>query len=172
MANMKELLQNMIEKINDKANATDIPSIEGFASKTYIDEKIADLVNSAPETLDTLGELATAIQENEGVAEALNSAIGSKQDKITGYENQIAVFNIDGELVAKDLDKTLTQEGAAADAKAVGDIINAYGWNDLKNKPNEQDAFEILSELEIVSPAMASDGSIYTDKNGVVYSLI
>ena len=42
----------------------------------------------------------------------------------------------------------------------------------IKNKPNENDAFEILNELGIISPATASDGSIYTDKNGVIYSLI
>lgn len=29
-------------------------------AKSYTDTKVADLVNSAPETLDTLGELATA----------------------------------------------------------------------------------------------------------------
>ena len=48
------------------------------ANKKYVDEKVAALVDSAPETLDTLKEVATAIQENETVVEALNSAIGTK----------------------------------------------------------------------------------------------
>jgi len=42
---------------------------------------IADLVNSAPETLDTLGELATVLQENESVVNTLNAAIGNKAEK-------------------------------------------------------------------------------------------
>lgn len=42
---------------------------------------IADLVNSAPETLDTLGELATVLQENENVVNTLNAAIGNKAEK-------------------------------------------------------------------------------------------
>ena len=50
-------------------------------AKSYADTAIADLVNSAPETLDTLGELAAAFQENEEVVDALNDAITNKADK-------------------------------------------------------------------------------------------
>lgn len=50
-------------------------------ANSYTDTAVANLVNSAPETLNTLGELATAIQENEGVIEALNSAVGNKASK-------------------------------------------------------------------------------------------
>lgn len=57
--------------------------LNGYATEDYVDTKIADLVNSAPETLDTLGEVATAIAENETVVNALNSAIGNKADKTT-----------------------------------------------------------------------------------------
>ena len=53
-------------------------------AKAYADTEIAALVNSAPETLDTLGELAAALQENESVVDALNSAITNKVDKVDG----------------------------------------------------------------------------------------
>lgn len=53
-------------------------------AKAYADAEIAALVNSAPETLDTLGELAAALQENESVVDALNSAITNKVDKVAG----------------------------------------------------------------------------------------
>jgi len=46
----------------------------------YIDTEVAALVNSAPETLDTLGELANALQENEDVVSALDAAITTKVD--------------------------------------------------------------------------------------------
>ena len=49
--------------------------------ETHVDTKIADLVNSAPEMLDTLGEVAKAIQENETVIDALNNTIDNKADK-------------------------------------------------------------------------------------------
>lgn len=55
--------------------------IANKADKDYVDTKVADLVNSAPETLDTLGELATAFAENKEVVEALDTAITNKKDK-------------------------------------------------------------------------------------------
>lgn len=92
----------MSRKINNKALTADITlsasdvgaDASGTATtkanaalvsaKSYTDTKIAALVDSAPTTLDTLAEIATAIQENETVVEALNSAIGNKVDKVSG----------------------------------------------------------------------------------------
>ena len=54
---------------------------------SYTDTAIANLVDSAPETLNTLNELAVAIQENEGVVEAFNQGIVSKQDKLISGTN-------------------------------------------------------------------------------------
>ncbi len=47
----------------------------------YTDQKIADLIGGAPETLDTLKEVADAIQANKNVSTALDAAIGTKADK-------------------------------------------------------------------------------------------
>ena len=47
-------------------------------SKQYTDTKISQLINSAPTALDTLGEIAAAMEENASVVEALDAAIGSK----------------------------------------------------------------------------------------------
>lgn len=47
-------------------------------ANSYTDTVVANLVNSAPETLDTLGEIATALQDNVEVVDALNAAIGNK----------------------------------------------------------------------------------------------
>ena len=58
-----------------------LDSIANKANKTYVDEKIAGLINSAPETLDTLGELATAFSENKDVVDTLNESIVNKQNK-------------------------------------------------------------------------------------------
>lgn len=50
-------------------------------AKTYTDTAISNLINGAPTTLDTLGEIATAMAENEEVVAALDAAIGGKADK-------------------------------------------------------------------------------------------
>lgn len=49
-------------------------------AKLHTDTEIANLINSAPTTLDTLGEIATAMEENADVVQALDEAIGSKAD--------------------------------------------------------------------------------------------
>ena len=48
------------------------------SANSYTDTKIADLINSAPTTLDTLGEIATAMEENADVVAALDAAVGTK----------------------------------------------------------------------------------------------
>ena len=55
-------------------------AISTKAEKSYVDERVAALVNSAPETLDTLGELATAFNENKEVVDALDAAITTKKN--------------------------------------------------------------------------------------------
>lgn len=53
-------------------------------AKGYTDTEINNLVNGAPEAMDTLAELAAAISENSDLMDALNAAIGNKVDKIDG----------------------------------------------------------------------------------------
>lgn len=48
------------------------------SSKSYTDTKVAALINGAPETLDTLDELAAALKDNADIVDTLNSAIGNK----------------------------------------------------------------------------------------------
>mgnify|MGYP003298218398 CR=1 FL=1 len=65
-------------------NAEGILSIF-LKGKEYTDEQITSLINSAPETLDTLGELALAFEENKDVVAAIDSAI-TKKANITDLE--------------------------------------------------------------------------------------
>ena len=51
------------------------------SAKSYTDTKISDLIDGAPETMDTLKELSNAITENKSVEEALNAAIGKKANQ-------------------------------------------------------------------------------------------
>lgn len=48
----------------------------------YTDTKVSELVGSAPEKLDTLEEVADALQKNDDVVTALTEAIGTKQSKL------------------------------------------------------------------------------------------
>lgn len=41
----------------------------------------------------------------------------------------------------------------------------------LRNEVEDEDAVEIVAEMGLIDPVAAEDGSIYTDENGVMYSL-
>lgn len=47
----------------------------------YADKKVADLIGGAPESLDTLKEVADAIKENESIMDALDAAVGKKANQ-------------------------------------------------------------------------------------------
>ena len=52
--------------------------LTGYATETYVDTAVSDLVNSAPATLDTLGELAAALGEDLNLSTTVAAQIGSK----------------------------------------------------------------------------------------------
>ena len=54
---------------------------KNFATEEYVEQKISSLVESAPETLDTLGELAAALNNDENFAATVINQISNKLDK-------------------------------------------------------------------------------------------
>ena len=114
------------------ANTT-IPSIDGLATETYVNNKVAGIVNSAPETLDTLNELAAALGNDPNFATTVATQIGNKVDKIEGkglstndYTNpeKSKLAGIETGANKTTIDSTLSVSGNAADAKATGDAIS------------------------------------------------
>lgn len=63
---------------------TEIPSISGLATETYVDSKVAGIVDSAPETLNTLNELSAALGDDPNFATTIATQIGGKVDKVNG----------------------------------------------------------------------------------------
>lgn len=106
--------------------------------KTEVDKKIADLVNSAPETLDTLGELATALQENEEVVNAINQAITDKADadivltktEQTLTDEELTQVRSNLKFIGKDVaGQTFTVEGTEVTASVNAEIFGDYENN-------------------------------------------
>lgn len=109
-------------------NAKNI-TIENEDIIDVIDDKLAALVNSAPETLDTLGELAEAMTTNSDAIEALETIATSKASQ-------------------SDLDTTNENvselQGLVGDTSVATQIANAIegfesfsgDYNDLENAPN------------------------------------
>lgn len=85
--NGKALTSNITLSASDVGalpNTTVIPSINGLATETYVNNKVAGLVDSAPATLDTLNELAAALGDDPNFATTVANQIGTKVDKVNG----------------------------------------------------------------------------------------
>ena len=98
----------------------DKKEISKYASISYVDEKVAGIVNSAPETLDTLQELAKALGNDPNFATTVATQIGKKVDKTDGM--------------------TLTHNDLTNELKANYDAAYNYSqakhsYNDLTDKP-------------------------------------
>lgn len=83
------------------------------------------------------------------------------------------------------VDTKVNEVGALVGDTSVSDQINEAllnsqaDWDQtdstkpdyIKNKPDENDALELVSEMGLAEPVFAEDGSVYTDENGVLYTL-
>ena len=100
-----------------------------ITTKSYVDTKISTLIDSAPETLNTLNELATAIQENDTVIDTLNTAIGNKANQTSLDETNTNVTNLQTEMtnVKTSLDSKLGPESVDAE-------LSDTSTNPIQNK--------------------------------------
>jgi hypothetical protein len=85
------------------------------ATKLYVDTKVADLVNSAPSTLDTLGEIATAIQAGGTVYDSFVLKAGST---MTGALTLSGAPTVDLHAATKAYVDTVAGSATAAAASA------------------------------------------------------
>ena len=68
---------------NDLTDKPTIPDLTGYATETYVNTAVSNLVDSAPTTLNTLNELAAALGDDANYATTISTALGNKLDSIT-----------------------------------------------------------------------------------------
>jgi len=76
---------------NDLLNKPTIPSLSGYATETYVDNAVSNLIDSAPGTLDTLNELAAALGDDANFASTITNSLATKAD-ITYVDNAVAAI--------------------------------------------------------------------------------
>lgn len=60
----------------------------GYATEAFVRQAVADLVNGAPTTLDTLGEIAAMLSDNDNLLDALNQLVtvhSSELERLSSY---------------------------------------------------------------------------------------
>lgn len=113
-------------KLNSKANKTTTLSGYGITdayTKTQVDKKVSDLVNSAPETLDTLNELASALGNDSNFATTIATQIGNKANSSDVYNKS----------------ETDTLLSALAKTSDLATVATTGSYNDLLDKPTSFD---------------------------------
>lgn len=65
---------------------SELTNDSGFQNESQVRALISTLVDSAPETLDTLKELATALGNDPNFAATIATQLGQKVDKIEGKQ--------------------------------------------------------------------------------------
>ena len=116
-----------------------------YATLTQVDTKIAELVNAAPETLDTLGEIASQIQANIGVLDVLTQSITVNAGNIStlqGYFTDGAANNA-LMLGGQNIEYFATATGLTATNVSLENHISAY--NTFKS--NTEDRLSALESL-------------------------
>lgn len=94
-----ELPSNVSELTNDAGYITN-SSLASYATQEYVNTQISNLVNSAPEALNTLDELAAALNDDSNFATTVTNQIATKLD-ITTYTNDKETFALKTELSGK-----------------------------------------------------------------------
>jgi hypothetical protein len=151
-----------------------IPSLTGYATETYVNTAVSNLVDTAPETLNTLNELAAAINDDASFASTVTTALGNKLDSSTASSTY---------LTQTDASTTYAPINSPTFTGTVGGITKSM--IDLANVDNTSDANKPVStatqtaldlKLDLSSPSVdyyiTNSGSGAYVVNGVSNGLI
>lgn len=118
----------------------------------YADQQIADLINGAPETLNTLGEIAKAMQDNGNVVDALEHAIGTKasQADVDGHTGNNTIHVTASERQAWNSKQTMTGDTKDNTVSFVsGDSANLTGWTDVELIESKEKHSNLLHKVSL-----------------------
>jgi len=74
----KVLKTDGISQVWGTVSYNDLTNTPSFATQTYVNNAIGDLINGAPAALNTLNELATALGNNDSYASTITTALSDK----------------------------------------------------------------------------------------------
>jgi hypothetical protein len=100
----------------------------GYATETYVNTAISNLVDSAPEALNTLNELAAALGDDENFATTVATSIGTKlstADFSSTADTWLGTKSTTNVAEGTNLYYTDTRANAAIDARVVKTFVDA-----------------------------------------------
>jgi hypothetical protein len=141
-------LNNITTNLDNHVNNTDIHTPISTI-ENMIDTRVSGLVNSAPETLDTLKELSDALGNDPNFATTVANQIGTKADKDSVYAKQETdtlleskANSVHNHVVSDITDmptiptKTSQLINDSGFLTSSSGVITSVSWSDITNKPN------------------------------------
>lgn len=123
-----DAIQSISTLVGDEPVATQITEaieankvdLTGYATETYVDTKVAGLVDAAPEALNTLNELSAALGDDPNFATTVATQIGNKAEK--EHTHTISELTDIGD--------------ASVNHATTADTANAVAWSNVTDKPS------------------------------------
>jgi len=125
-----------------EARQLDVTDVANAASETYVNDAINALVDGAPAALDTLNELAAAINDDENYASTVTTALGNRlrvdvnNQGLTNTEKQNGLDNLgitevitDASVNASGLITFTKNTGQASDTVQIPTALNDLTFN-------------------------------------------
>lgn len=146
-----------------------------LATETYVNTKVADIVESAPETLNTLNELAAALGDDPNFATTVATEIGKKADK-TATEGHISNKGNPHEVTAEQVgaytkEETLEQINSIANS-AMGAVSQSLALHENRvDNPHNVTAQQVgaysTSEMDVALGTKADDFAFYQHRTDI-----
>lgn len=168
---------------NDLTNKPTIPSIVGLASEGYVNVAVANLVDSAPSTLNTLNELAAALGDDANFSTTITNNLASKANlsgaTFTGVVTATSFYgdgsnlsniisgvgiNSNGAIIGTGI-TTLNFLGTGTTISISGDIANISVSSEIS--PGKESYSFVASEGQTIFSVLYSVGYIDVYLNGI-----
>ena len=127
------------KKTDVPTNVSQLTNDAGYQTEAQVSAKVSALVDSAPETLDTLNELAAALGDDPNFATTVTNQIAQKADKT------VATTSSDGLMSSADKSKLDSIETSTLATKTeLGNYLPLSGGQ-LKNEDDRGNFFSIVA---------------------------
>jgi len=139
-------------------SALQAADLTGYATETYVGTQIANLVDTAPSTLDTLNELAAALGDDPNFATTITTSLGEKVD-LTGTTTAVIPFYYADQT---SFPSAATYHGAIAHSHADGAMYFAHmgTWVELANSTDLVSDVSGLSDVDLTTTPIADGNTL------------
>lgn len=145
---------------------TKIESLISPALQSYTDTKIADLINGAPGALDTLEELATALNDNANFATNLTSIVNTKLNISDFSSSWDTRFNTKTTNNVPEGSSNLYYTSSRADTDIDAKVTKSY-IDALNINADKLDGYHATSFIQTGTLAAVASSGAYGDLNGL-----